>query len=86
MRLPNAGSNTACAGSVLAGALCAGSVWGARAGMGVAAGAALSWMNYRWMRQGVDTLSRGFPGRSRVRRKSASQRASISSFSGAMLC
>jgi len=42
----------------LAGALCAGSVWGARAGMGMAAGAALSWMNYRWMRQGVNAVAR----------------------------
>jgi hypothetical protein len=42
----------------LAGALCAGSVWGARAGIGVAAGAALSWMNYRWVRQGVNAVAR----------------------------
>jgi hypothetical protein len=33
-------------------------VWGGRAASGVAAGAILSWVNYRWMKQGVDTLAR----------------------------
>ena len=32
--------------------------WGGRAAAGLAAGAALSWVNYRWMKQGVDTLAR----------------------------
>jgi hypothetical protein len=41
-----------------AGALCAGMFWGMRAATGAAAGAALSWINYRWMKQGVDTLAR----------------------------
>ena len=33
-------------------------VWGGGAASGVAAGAILSWVNYRWMKQGVDTLAR----------------------------
>ena len=33
-------------------------LWGGRAAAGLAAGAALSWVNYRWMKQGVDTLAR----------------------------
>ena len=33
-------------------------VWGGRAAAGLAAGAILSWVNYRWMKQGVDTLAR----------------------------
>jgi ATP synthase I chain len=33
-------------------------MWGARAAAGLAAGAILSWVNYRWMKQGVDTLAR----------------------------
>jgi predicted outer membrane lipoprotein len=33
-------------------------VCGGRAASGVAAGAILSWVNYRWMKQGVDTLAR----------------------------
>jgi hypothetical protein len=33
-------------------------VWGRRASAGLAAGAILSWVNYRWMKQGVDTLAR----------------------------
>ena len=33
-------------------------IWGGRAAAGVAAGAILSWVNYRWMKQGVDTLAR----------------------------
>ena len=31
-------------------------VWGGRAASGVAAGAILSWVNYRWMKQGVGAL------------------------------
>lgn len=41
-----------------AGAICAGFIWGARAGTGVAAGAAFSWVNFRWMKQGIGTLAR----------------------------
>ena len=33
-------------------------IWGGRAAAGVAAGTILSWVNYRWMKQGVDTLAR----------------------------
>jgi hypothetical protein len=33
-------------------------VWGGREAAGLAAGAILSWVNYRWMKQGVDTLAR----------------------------
>jgi hypothetical protein len=33
-------------------------IWGGRAAAGLAAGAILSWVNYRWMKQGVDTLAR----------------------------
>ena len=33
-------------------------VWGRGAAAGLAAGASLSWVNYRWMKQGVDTLAR----------------------------
>ena len=33
-------------------------LWGGRAAAGLAAGAVLSWVNYRWMKQGVDTLAR----------------------------
>jgi ATP synthase I chain len=33
-------------------------VWGRGAAAGLAAGAILSWVNYRWMKQGVDTLAR----------------------------
>ncbi|MFZ3215436.1 MAG: ATP synthase subunit I [Candidatus Acidiferrales bacterium] len=33
-------------------------IWGGRAAAGLAAGAMLSWVNYRWMKQGVDTLAR----------------------------
>ena len=33
-------------------------IWGGRAASGLAAGAILSWINYRWMKQGVDTLAR----------------------------
>ena len=33
-------------------------VWNWRVGAGFACGAMLSWINYRWMKQGVDTLAR----------------------------
>lgn len=36
----------------------AAALWGMRAGAGVAAGAALSWLNFRWMKLGVATLAR----------------------------
>jgi len=32
--------------------------WGVRAGIGVAVGALLSWINFRWMKQGIGTLAR----------------------------
>jgi hypothetical protein len=32
--------------------------WNVKAGTGVAAGAALSWINYRWMKQGIAALAR----------------------------
>lgn len=32
--------------------------WDARVGLGVAIGALLAWVNFRWLRQGVATLSR----------------------------
>lgn len=32
--------------------------WGRREGAGVAVGAAISWLNYRWMRLGVATMVR----------------------------
>lgn len=32
--------------------------WGGRTAAGFAAGAILSWINYRWMKQGVGTLAR----------------------------
>ena len=32
--------------------------WNAKAGIGVAAGALLSWVNYRWMKQGIAALAR----------------------------
>jgi ATP synthase I chain len=31
--------------------------WGAKSGAGLAVGAALSWINYRWMKQGVNALA-----------------------------
>jgi small-conductance mechanosensitive channel len=31
--------------------------WGLKSGLGVATGAALSWINFRWMKQGVTTLA-----------------------------
>jgi small-conductance mechanosensitive channel len=33
-------------------------IWNWRVGAGVASGAALSWINYRWLKQGVGTLAR----------------------------
>ena len=41
-----------------AGALCAGDYLGHSGWAGVAAGAAFSWINFRWMKQGVGTLAR----------------------------
>jgi hypothetical protein len=32
--------------------------WGAKSGAGLAVGAALSWVNYRWMKQGVKALAK----------------------------
>jgi hypothetical protein len=32
--------------------------WGGKAATGFASGAVLSWINYRWMKQGVGTLAR----------------------------
>jgi predicted membrane-bound spermidine synthase len=37
-------------------ALVAGFLWGVKAGASIALGAALSWLNYRWMKQGVGAL------------------------------
>jgi hypothetical protein len=42
----------------VAGAVFASISWGIRAGAGVAIGALLSWINFRWMKQGVGTLAR----------------------------
>ena len=36
-----------------AGAICAAVMWTPRAALGVAAGAVLAWLNFRWMKQGV---------------------------------
>jgi hypothetical protein len=41
-----------------AGAVYAVVVWGARAGAGVATGAILAWLNYRWLKLGVGALAR----------------------------
>lgn len=41
-----------------AAAVAALAVWGIRAGVGVAIGALLSWLNFRWMKQGISTLAR----------------------------
>lgn len=46
------------AGIGVAGTLAALIFWGVRPGIGVAVGAAVSWLNYRWMRLGVATMSR----------------------------
>ena len=32
--------------------------WGTKSGAGLAVGAALSWINYRWMKQGVNALAK----------------------------
>jgi hypothetical protein len=40
------------------GAVCAVIFWSALAGAGVAAGAVLSWINFRWLKQGVAALAR----------------------------
>jgi ATP synthase I chain len=40
------------------GAIVAAISWSRRAALGVAAGAALSWLNYRWMKQGIAALAR----------------------------
>jgi len=45
------------AGAGLVGAIMATAFAGTAAGIGVAAGAALSWLNLRWLRQGVRTLA-----------------------------
>ena len=41
-----------------AGAVGAAIGWGIRAGIGVAIGALLSWINFRWMKQGIGALAR----------------------------
>jgi len=33
-------------------------IWGWRVSAGIASGAILSWVNYRWLKQGVSTLAR----------------------------
>ena len=38
-----------------AGAMIAGIIWGVPPGIGFGAGAAFSWVNFRWMKQGVGT-------------------------------
>lgn len=42
----------------VAAALAAGIIWGIRVGAGVAVGALISWLNFRWMKQGIGTLAR----------------------------
>ena len=44
--------------SELAGTAIAWFAWGGKATAGFASGAVLSWINYRWMKQGVGTLAR----------------------------
>jgi ATP synthase I chain len=41
-----------------AGAACAAIFWSLSAGAGLAAGALLSWLNFRWIRHGVGVLAR----------------------------
>jgi cobalamin synthase len=43
-------------GAGVASALIAVLLWGAKAGASLAAGAALSWLNFRWLKQGVGAL------------------------------
>jgi hypothetical protein len=45
-------------GIAVAGSAITWSRWGAKAAAGFACGAILSWINYRWMKQGVGTLAR----------------------------
>jgi small-conductance mechanosensitive channel len=40
-----------------AGAICAAILWSPRAAAGVAAGAVLAWLNYRWLKLGVGALA-----------------------------
>ena len=40
-----------------AGAICAAVLWTPRAAAGVAAGAVLAWLNYRWLKLGVGALA-----------------------------
>ena len=40
-----------------AGALAAAISWGARPALGIAVGAVLAWLNYRWLKQGVGALA-----------------------------
>jgi hypothetical protein len=40
----------------LAASVLALAVWGARSGAGVLLGAALAWLNFRWLKQGVNAL------------------------------
>jgi hypothetical protein len=47
---------TICLG--LGGAVCAGFARGGRMALAVAAGAVLSWLNFRWLKGGVDTIAR----------------------------
>lgn len=42
----------------VAGTIAACIFWSLRNGLGVAVGAALAWLNYRWLRQGVATMTR----------------------------
>lgn len=37
---------------------CAAVVWGGRVSLAVALGAAFSWLNFRWLKTGVDTIAR----------------------------
>jgi hypothetical protein len=39
-------------------AVATGLVWGVRSGAGVAAGAVLSWLSYRWLKRGVEAAGR----------------------------
>jgi hypothetical protein len=41
-----------------AGSVCAATFWRPLAGAGVAIGAFLSWINFRWMKHGIGTLAR----------------------------